>query len=791
MIGEQLDANVFGAQYEIERELGRGGMATVYLARDRRHERRVAIKVLNPDLASSLSGSRFVREIRIVAGLTHPNILPLHDSGECALGPYFVMPFVDGETVRDRLTSSGQMPVAEARRIAMEVADALEHAHRAGIVHRDVKPDNIFLTAGHALIGDFGVAQAVREAADERLTATGTSLGTPAYMSPEQATGERNIDARSDVFSLGAVLYEMLAGSPPFAAPNVAAVLARIVTTEAPSLRARRPDVPPSLALVVERALAKRPEDRFPTARALADALERAGEGAARARVGRPAVAIAAGILVIAAAAAATFALRRAEPEPVPSVAVLPFAMESGDTADAYFGAGIADELLTALTDVPGLRVASRASSFSLTANPDTKATALRLGVGAVLGGSVRRAGGTMRVTATLFDAAHDSTLWTKRFDAPVADVFRVQEDIARAIVTDLRVRLARGDMLVRRRTASADAHDLVLRARAAFATDSRAGSFEAVELLNRAEALDSTYAEIYALRSRIYQSLAIFREQGSLPGDVGITAGEMLRRSRVAAGRAVALDSLSAAAHLELGNQLFRYDWDWPAAEREIRRARSLNGALPDVYHYYARYLRSMGRFAEARAMLDTVISLQGGGAWAGSDAGEGHGRISYFAGEFERAVAETRSDTLAARQSRTYRSFFAEALLAAHHFAEAETLLVHENDDIGARPADLALLHLWTGRTAEARADLDGFLASPNYVPSLGAGVYVALGQPDLALAEIQKGIATHDPLVVDLGVDPRLDPLRGDPRFQAIMARLRFPHPRAAVVGAAARR
>ena len=264
-----IDARLTAAladRYRIERELGAGGMATVYLAHDERHGRRVAVKVLQPELAAMIGADRFLTEIRTTAALQHPHILGLIDSGSVDGLPYYVMPFVDGESLRDRLDRERQLPVEEALKIAREVADALGHAHAQGIVHRDIKPDNILLQGGHALVADFGIALALSTAGGSRLTQTGLSLGTPAYMSPEQASGERTLDARSDLYSLGAVLHEMLAGEPPFTGPSVQAIVARVLAASPTPLRELRPTVPPAIEAMVLKSLQKLPADRFSSA---------------------------------------------------------------------------------------------------------------------------------------------------------------------------------------------------------------------------------------------------------------------------------------------------------------------------------------------------------------------------------------------------------------------------------------------------------------------------------------------------------------------------------------------
>ena len=272
----------FSDRYRVERELGSGGMATVYLAQDLKHQRAVAIKVLRPELAASLGTERFLREIEIAAGLDHPHILPLYDSGEADGKLFYVMPFVEGESLRDRLTREGQLPLADAIQITREVADALSAAHQRNIVHRDIKPENILLSGNHARVADFGIARAVSVAGGARLTSAGMAIGTPAYMSPEQASGDENVDARSDLYSLGCVFYEMLAGEPPYSGPTMQALLVKRLTEPVPRISALRESVSPELEAVLHRVLAKAPADRPRTAAALIAELDAAASGKSR-----------------------------------------------------------------------------------------------------------------------------------------------------------------------------------------------------------------------------------------------------------------------------------------------------------------------------------------------------------------------------------------------------------------------------------------------------------------------------------------------------------------------------
>ncbi|HEV8355943.1 MAG TPA: serine/threonine-protein kinase [Gemmatimonadales bacterium] len=406
-------------RYELEREIGQGGMAVVFLARDLKHHRPVALKVLRPELTASLGAERFLREIDTAAGLNHPHILPLHDSGEAAGCLYYVMPYVEGESLRDRLSREKRLPLEEALLIGREVADALSYAHSQGIVHRDIKPENILLAAGHAVVSDFGIARAMEAAGAERLTGTGLALGTPAYMSPEQATGESRLDARSDIYSLGCVIYETLSGEPPFAGPTVHAVLAKRLTEAAPGVRRLRAEVPVPVEQAIARALAREPAERFDSAAGLALALT-TGPTAAVSRVTRPLTgwrrmaafgAAAVVLTAIGVAIVRRFTAPAGRISPT-AVAVLPFSVH-GLAAAAYLGEGMVDLLSRNLDGAGDLRsidagtvlTAARGTARSGGAvdTQSGRATARRVGAGLYVLGSVYGVAGRLRIQAAMY----------------------------------------------------------------------------------------------------------------------------------------------------------------------------------------------------------------------------------------------------------------------------------------------------------------------------------------------------------------------------------------------------
>lgn len=402
-------------RYRISRELGTGGMATVYLAHDVRHGRDVALKVLRPELAATLGRDRFLREIQLAARLSHPHVLPLYDSGEAAGALYYVMPVVRGESLRDRLARDRQLPIADALHIVAAAARGLAHAHEQDIVHRDVKPENILLQDDHVFVADFGIGKAISTMGDEAMTQTGISVGTPAYLSPEQAAGEL-VDGRSDQYALGCVLYEALVGEPPFTGPNVQAVIAKRFVQTPADVTALRSGVPRHVARALQRALARAPIDRFDSMAAFADAL-------------------------LAPDQAET---PRADDPPARSIAVLPFVNLSADRENEYLGDGIAEDITNALASIDGLRVAARASAFSFrnrSAEPGEIGRHLR--VATILEGSVRRAGSRIRITAQLVAVSDAYQLWSERYDRELADVFAVQDEIAAAIAKRLQLTFA------------------------------------------------------------------------------------------------------------------------------------------------------------------------------------------------------------------------------------------------------------------------------------------------------------------------------------------------------------
>ena len=417
---ERLESGLKG-RYVVERPLGEGGMAVVFLARDLRHERTVALKVLRPEISAEIGAERFLREIRMAASLTHPHILPVFDSGDANGLLFYVMPNMEGHSLRHRLDEERQLPLSDALRIAAEVALALDYSHRHQVMHRDIKPENILLHEGAALVADFGIGKALT--GGKSITQTGLAVGTPAYMSPEQASGETGIDGRSDIYSLGCVLYEMLSGEPPFTGPTARAIIAKRFVSPVPSVRTTR-DVPDSVDTALNRALARTPVDRYRTGAEFADAMKAILRDGQAGTVHTP-------------ADVKSSIVRKA-------IAVLPLANMSADPENEYFSDGMTEEIINALSKVPGVHVASRSSSFAFKGKKDVDVRQVgeRLGVTSVLEGSVRKIGNRIRIAAQLVNVENGYQLWSETYDRQLEDVFAVQDEISRSIVEALKVQL-------------------------------------------------------------------------------------------------------------------------------------------------------------------------------------------------------------------------------------------------------------------------------------------------------------------------------------------------------------
>jgi serine/threonine-protein kinase len=773
-------------RYRLERELGAGGMATVYLARDLRHDRWVALKVMHAWLGAAVGSERFLREIRILAQLQHPHILSLHDSGEAGGLLYYVMPYVEGESLRDRLNREPQLPWEEALGIAREVADALAYAHRHDVVHRDIKPENILIssepgaveTRGLALVADFGIARAVSAADGSTLTQAGVAVGTAAYMSPEQCAAEGIVDGRADTYSLGCVLYEMLAGHPPFQGSTTQAVLARHMLDPVPPLRTIRPDLSEAVERTVMKALAKAPADRFPSATGFITALTQASSPPGPTRRATRLTLWSAGGLVALMAGYAL--LSRSSPpaagssslDSTRSIAVLAFSNVGGDSANEPFSDGIADELTTALGKIEGFSVAARTSAFSFKGRGvAAQEIGRQLGVRYVVDGAVRRAENRLRVRATLIDVASGKELWSDTFepDAEDRDVFAIQDSLTRSIIRELQVKLSAEahTRLAKRSTGSSQAHDLYLQGRYFFEKRDSASLRKAQDYFERAIRTDSSYALAYAGLSDAYSHSSVF----------GYAAPhEVFRKAKAAALQALALDDTSVEAHTSQGFISLFYDWDWSTAGRKFDRALALDSRYPPAHLFRAWFFLATGRMKDAVEEARTAVRLDPFSPVINARLAT----MLYFAGRYEEALAQ------GLRLFELEPGFFqgrvelARALVQLGRCTEALDALEQSAEHLAAvfRGSE-GYAYAKCDRRAQALEELqrlDAEAKQGRYVTRYAFAVtYAGLGDAERALAELENAYAERAWAMFALKVDPAFDEIRADPRFTRLTTRL----------------
>ena len=794
-----------GDRYRIEGELGRGGTAVVYRARDVRLGRIVAIKVFDPELLGAFGVERFVREIALEAQLNHPHIVPLLDTGEVAGTPYFIMPCIEGETLRARLDRERELPVDDAVQIARDVAVALMHAHERGIVHRDIKPENILLTSGTAVVADFGIARLLSEVgAEQRLTRTGLTLGTIPYMSPEQALAEPSIDARSDIYSLGCTLFEMLAGEAPHTGPSAQSIIAKRLSEPPRSARLMRTSVSPALDRVVKQALAVNPADRFASAEEFIQALARArtGEfdhaaleptpstdltlGPAPALV-RPAVprrrrlmfGLALSALVVLTVVAAGVVWRARGPARVAgtasTLAVLPFTDLSEHRDQEFFALGMAEELIRAMSRLPGVRVTGRTSSFALRdTRDDPQAIGRRLNVAKLLTGSVRRAGDSLRISAELVNTTDGQPVWTGSYDRAVRDVFAVQEEIARAIAVELSIELGPRQALVAPTTRDVGAYQLYLRGQLAWAQRTPQSLAQAVEFYRQAVTLDPTFARAWASMADTYTAIA--RNLFGRPD-------QYMSLARDAAQRAVSLDSGSTEAHTALAAIAYYADHDWARADSEFRRAIALDSTYSEAHYLYALFLSTVQRADSAAAHARRALALEP----LSGPANMGPGLVLYMVNQPAAAVPLLRAAVAA-----NPRFYFTYIWLAVSLAGTGDSSAAVKAADEAVRLAPTNNLMLVmrgqvfavVGRreaalgVAREMTELARHVPIPNF--ELGR-LYAMLGERELALDWIDRSIKSGETQASQL-LTPGFKSLRDEPRFAAYLKLMHLsPAPR----------
>jgi len=743
-------------------------MSRVFVAEETALDRKVVIKVLPPETAAQVSLERFKREILLAAKLQHPHIVPLLTAGESNGLPYFTMPFVDGESLRVRLARHGELPVNHAIRMLREIASALAYAHEHGIVHRDIKPDNVLLSGGSAMVTDFGVAKALSASSTAEhggITSLGVALGTPAYMSPEQASADPSVDHRADIYSFGVLAYELLTGEPPFAGRTPQNVMAAHITEVPEAINKRRASLPPALAALVMRCLEKRPADRPQSASEVVHALDDSS-GASRGGSRRWG-AIAAAVVVVIVIASWLLATRTGAAAKLRSIAVLPTDI-GADTAHAFLADGLSSDLTTKLSKIPGLSVRAY-SPLSVMHGRTVREAGKELGVGAIVMVRMARSGTQLRATASLVNAANDDLLWSDAFEASDQDQFALQDKLVSAIAGALNLTLspATTTAVRARGTRSDEAHQLVQRAR--FETDqfTAASLRSAISHAEAAIALDSTYADAWA---------ALADAWGYSADDFvsAATAGPQVRR---AAERALALDPALADAHAQVGIWAMTYGHDPAAASKEMEQSLKLDSAnvaaggwYPFLLRYYL-HLPDSAHAVEQRAQRLNPLSF---GVW----------NPFFLSLDFAKLSPDS-ARALCARAARIQERLAAEC--EAHRSQAA-------NDRRGAAAAwrrwagptpsgrDLAYIALnliSAGDASGGREALRQALirAKTEYVrEDLIANAFMRLGDRESTIRWLVKGAASNVGGINFTLEDSLFAPIRSDPRIQAIIERLK---------------
>ena len=776
-------------RYVIERELGQGGMATVYLAQDVKHDRNVAVKVLRPELASVLGAERFLNEIKVTARLQHPHILALHDSGEVH-GPdksssflYYVMPYVEGESLRDKLNREGELPVPEAMEILREMADGLAYAHERGIVHRDIKPDNVLLSGRHALLADLGISKAVSDTTGtQQLTTVGLVLGTPEYMAPEQAAADRDIDHRADIYAFGIVAYELLTGRTPFEGRTAQEVLAAHVIDVPEPVTAHRAGLPPRLSRLVMKCLEKKPSDRWQSTQKIEEELEslvRTGEFAEptdavvpvseakrRRRRTKPITIVVSFLLVVG-----VWLLSTSVGDGVQArsrIAVLPFENLSG-SEEEYFSEGVTQDINTQISKIGDFVVIAHGSARQARATGQSyKEMAEQLGVEYIIDGSVSRADNRVLISAALIDPETDEQLWVDDYDRELsaAHIFTIRRDVAQQVARALNVTLSPAEEagLSSQPTDNLEAYQEYLLGR--FFWEKR--TIEAFEVaighFEGAIVLDSGYALAYAGLADVYLVRPWFSAEYS--NRDGLALAES------AARRAIELDPTLGDPHATLG-LVREWQFEWEAAEREFRRAVELAPDYATARHWYGLLLARLGRDEEAWAEVRKSLDLDPLSPIINQDVGY----VLYLAGEWEAGIRQYERTVDLHPGFSTTSLVLASALLGYGRFAEGGDELARwagltGNDTSMVRQlVDQIAEYAGSGEVGTTAADLDiESVFTPYSVPSM----YAMLGQDEEALDFLEQGYEEGAFGVVSTILGRAFDRFRSHPRFVALARR-----------------
>jgi eukaryotic-like serine/threonine-protein kinase len=801
MIGQTI------SHYRIVEQLGAGGMGVVFKAQDSRLERAVALKFLPEKLAQQPRAlERFRREARAASALNHPGICTIYDIGEQDGRAFIAMEFIDGETLRNHIHGKA-LPVAELLELGIQIAEALDAAHSEGIIHRDIKPANIFVTKrGRAKVLDFGLAKLVPKGvaiADDdsggessSSTSTSTSIagiisGTPSYMSPEQVRGDA-LDARTDIFSLGLVLYEMATGRQAFGGGTGGAIIEAVLTRSPVSVRAINPDIPAALEAIIEKALHKDREQRYQHAADLLADLQRlkreidsgrtdqAGDSVSLlASTSGPVSSTSHAVSRTTTPQSGSFRAPRAS-KTISSLAVLPFENVSRDPENDYLSDGITRSLINNLATVPKLRVMAQSTVFRYKGREiDPQAIGRELNVRAVLTGRMMQSGGSLRIGTELVDVATGSLLWGAQFDRKPGDIFVIQDEISSEISGKLRLQLTHAEKkrLVKRHTEDAEAYRLYLQGRHHWNRWTEEGFYKAIGYFQQAIEKDPSYALAH---DGVADCYVLLGWNSYLPPK------DAFPKAKVAAMAALEIAPDLGEAHTDLAAVLWLHDWQWAEAQNEFKRSLELNPCYPTANHYYAECLMTLGRNAEALARMKKSLELDPLSLIINVAIGWAY----YHARQYDEAVVQLlRTVELDPNYPMTY-----WILGLIYRDTARYDLAISAGEKgvslSGGSPlmrAALAQTFAAAGAPEKAIeiADELNELAKQRYVaPHFFAGIYVGLGEHDRAIEYLEKSCAEHCHWLIYLHIDPSMDDLRTDPRFQDLLRRVGLPTPSAAI-------
>jgi serine/threonine protein kinase/Tfp pilus assembly protein PilF len=763
-----LDAGTKLGRYEIRSQLGTGGMGEVYLAQDTTLDRKVALKILPPNLAEDTDRmSRFVREAKSASALNHPNIITIHEIGEIDGLHFIATEYIEGETLKTRLKMES-LSLKSTLEIALQVVSALEAAHRAGIVHRDIKPDNIMVRYdGIVKILDFGLLKLIRSEGSEVdkeaetkmqvKTSMGVIMGTVAYMSPEQARGQET-DARTDIWSFGCVLYEMLTHQQPFPGETMPDVWANIINAEPASILAHRSDTPAELERIIAKTVRKNREERYQSAKELINDLQQ----------------LQTRLLVESEIIRSGSSERIAQIQPSPflnSIAVLPFANLSAEKDNEYFSEGLSEEIIMNLSKLQMLKVITRGSTVRYAKENKThKQIAIDLGVQYLLEGSVRRQGRDLRITAQLVDAFRDEYIWAETYRGTMEDIFDIQEKVAAEIVQALELRLSPDEkqVLKKRFTENTGAYQLYLQGRFFWNKRSEEGLRTAIRYFEQAIEKDPNYALAWA---GIADSYSLLGEFGNIPRK------ELYPKAEAAVHKALEIDNRLAEVHTSLASLLMLSRWDWANSQKEFKLALELNPNYATAHHWYSQWFLNMGRLEESLRFISRAAELDPVSQAILKDKG----LSLYYNRQYDEAIEMARRTLELDPNYAAAHRLLSLAYQGKGAFDEA----IVENEKWGALTRNkvettvaLAQLYAVSGRTDEAKKLIEIVEQDPLVIDQVYRGlalIYAALGDNDSAFKCLEQSYERHEESILSLKVDPKVDPLRSDPRFVALLKKI----------------